>query len=423
MIGSDGKRPRVRQAERSQVRLITMDLDGAVMPDDPVRSVWAFVEGLDLSPFYDRVLSREGAAGRPAIDPKILFALWVQATLDGIGSAREVARLCDYHLQYQWICGGVIPNHHLLSDFRSLSADALDQVLTDTVAVMLSEGLVELNRVAQDGVRVRASAGAGSFRRRQRLEQMRQIAQEQVEHLREELQQDAGAGKRRQEAARERAARSRAARIQRALERMPDAEKRKRSNNGKKKTEARVSTTDPDARVMKMADGGFRPAYNIQFATDTKSKGIVGVEVTCEGTDLQLMTPMLDQVEERYEKVPAEWLIDGGYINLDAIEAADKRGCAVYGPPRQPRTSEHTPTEVRLNDSEGVAAWRQRMDSTQGKDIYKQRGATAELANAHVRRRGLYQFLVRGVDRVRSVALLHAITHNFQRLQSLQTAF
>lgn len=416
------RRVKILEAERRQVRLITLDLEAAVAENDQVRAVWAFAERVDLSSFYGQIRSEVGLPGRPAIDPRILFALWVEATLDGIGSARELERRCTVDFRYQWICGGVIPNYHTLSDFRSGSAGAFEQMLTEIVAQMLTEGLVEIKRVAQDGVRVRASAGASSFRRGKRLKEMREVAQEQVKSLGAELNDDPGATKKREQAARERAAKERLERIERALEHLPEAEARKKSNNGKKKTEARVSTTDPEAHVMKMADGGFRPAYNVQFATDTKSKVVVGVDVTSEGTDLRQMEPMITKIEQVFG--PAEqWLVDGGYVNLGVIDASAGRGCEIYAPPRVTRAPGHTPTEVRPTDSEAVAAWRTRMGSEEGKQIYKQRGATAELVNAHVRRRGLQQFLVRGIERVLSVALLHAITQNFARWRALAPAF
>jgi hypothetical protein len=288
---------------------------------------------------------------------------------------------------------------------------------------MLTEGLVELKRVSQDGVRVRASAGAGSFRRGQRLRQMREVAREQIEALAKEVDDDPGASKRRDEAARARAAKERLARIERALEQMPEAEKRKKSNNGKKKSEARVSTTDPDAYVMKMADGGFRPAFNVQFAADTKSKVIVAVEVSNEGSDMRLLDPMITKLGRLFNQTPGEWLVDGGYVTLGAIEAAAGRGCQIYAPPREPRGEGHTPTEVRPTDTTAVADWRRRMDTDEGKRIYKLRGSTSELINAHARRRGLTQFAVRGFKRVFAVTLLHAIAHNFARWRKLAPAF
>src|SRR5829696_838621 len=157
---------RVLTAQRNQIALRPVDLEATVGSDHPVRNVWAFVERLDLSALYGEIGSIEGAAGRPAIDPKILMALWLYATLDGVGSAREIERLTEVHDAYRWICGGVNVNHHTLSDFRCRPVDLLDQLLTDSVAVLMHKGLAKLERVAQDGMRVRASAGAGSFRRR-----------------------------------------------------------------------------------------------------------------------------------------------------------------------------------------------------------------------------------------------------------------
>jgi transposase len=415
---TDSKRPKILEADRRQLRLMPLDLEAAIAIDDPVRAVWAFAEQSDLSAYYAAIQSFEGELGRPATDPKILFALWIQATLDGVGSARELERLCRTDLRYQWICGGVAPNYHSLSDFRSNSADQFSAVLTNTVTVLLTEGLVELQRVAHDGMRVRASAGASSFRRGKRLKEMHAIASEQVERLREELDHDSGASKSRKEAAARRAVETRAKRIERALEQLPEVEKRKKSKNGKKKTQARVSTTDPDARVMKMADGGYRPAYNVQLATDTKGTVIVAANVTNDGTDLRSMVPLAEQVEERHGTRPPEWLADGGCVSLGSIEQMDKRGSKVFAPPKQ-RRSGRPANAPRHTDSQAIIDWRNRMQSDDGKRIYRQRGATAELVNAHFRERGLQRFLVRGLEKALSVVLLHAVTHNFKRMHAL----
>lgn len=408
-------KPRFQEADRSQLRLVPTDLDRLVAEDDPVRSVWAFVEGLNLSGFYGQIKAVEGEPGRPAIDPKILLALWIQATLDGVGSAREVARLCEMHVRYQWICGGVTPGYHRLSDFRSQSEVQFDALLTDTVTALMSKGLVNLERVAQDGMRVRASAGAGSFRTRKSLEELRKIAEEQVEALKKEVDEDPANGSRRREAAQHRAAEDRARRVKQALEELPEIEKRKKSNNGKRKSEARSSTTDPEVRVMKMPDGGFRPAFNVHLVTDTESKVIAAVEVNNHGTDQRTTVPLAEQVYERHDKNPAEWLEDGGCVTLSGIDELAKRGTAVFAPIRVPRGSQHQATDVRPTDSPAVADWRMRMASEYGKTVYKQRGATAELANAHARAHGLTQFLVRTVTKARSVVLLLAITHNMRR--------
>ncbi len=415
------KRQKVRlaEADRSQVRVMVVDPDRLVPENDQVRAVWRFVESLDLGAFYDQVKAVEGEPGRPPIDPKILMALWIQGTLDGIGSAREIARLCEMHARYQWICGGVTAGYHRLSDFRSSSEQEFDELLTDTVAVLMHKGLVDLERVAQDGMKVRASAGTGSFRSGNRLEELRTMAEEQVRYLKEEVEQDGSAGNRRREAARQRAAEDQAQRIREALAELPEIKERKKSNNGKKKSEARSSTTDPSARVMKMADGGFRPALNVHLVSDTKTKVIAAVEVNNHGTDLRMAVPLAEQVHERHGKNPSEWLEDGGCVTLDGINKFAERGIDVIAPIREPRSSGKKATEVRATDSAAVAAWRKRMDTEEAKVIYKQRGATAELVNAHARNHGLHQFLVRGVQKARSVVLLLAITHNMRRSWAL----
>jgi len=406
---------RILEANRAQMRFVPMDLEGLLAQDHQARAVWAFVERFDLSEFHARIQSREGSAGRPAIDPRILLGLWILATADGVGAAREIERLCSQHLAYQWMCGGVHVNHHTLSDFRNLSSDLLNGLLTQTVAVLIDQGLVEMKRVAQDGMKVRASAGASSFRTRKRLKELKKIVGEQVEALAQEMESDAGAGARREKSSRQREAERRDQKITLALEEMTEAESRKRSNNGKKKTEARVSTTDPAARVMKMPDGGFRPAYNVHLTTTTDSRVVVAVEVNSEGTDLQAMVPLADQVEERFKVTPQEWLADGGCSSLSNIDEMNQRQCQVFSPLRPRRNSSNKLDQPRPTDSEAVRKWRQRMTSDAGKEIYKQRSSTAEWINAQFRNHGLAQFLVRGARKALAVVLIHAITNNMQR--------
>ncbi len=248
--------PRLVYPNRTQVELRPLDLEGLLPPDHAARAVWEFVESLDLSPLYAEVESVEGRAGRPAIDPRIYMALWLYATIEGVGSARALERLTNQHDAYRWILGGVSVNHHSLSDFRVQHGEFLDQVLTQSVAVLMEQELVKLNRVSQDGIRVRASAGAASFRREPSLERCLQEAQEQVERLRAELEKEPGATSRRQLAARQRAAEDRNRRVQAALAQLPDVAAKKKAAE---KDKARVSTTDADARVMKMGDGA--PAH------------------------------------------------------------------------------------------------------------------------------------------------------------------
>jgi transposase len=404
-------RPRLRTANRQQIVFRAAPLDALLPQDHPARIIWDYVEGLDLSPLYARIKAVAGRPGRAPADPKILMALWLYATVEGIGSARQLDHLCREHDAFRWIAGDVSTNYHTLADFRTDHVECLDDLLTRSVATLMAEGLVELNRVAQDGMRVRASAGAASFRRRPTLEEAYEQAQAQLNTLREEVEEDPGAGDRRQQAARERAARERAERVKKALDRLPELEARKEPGE---KDQARASSTDPEATVMKMADGGFRPAYNVQFATATASQVIVGVEVATSGSDAGQMEPMVDQVDERYGIVPPEWLVDGGFAQHDQIEAvsAPGVGCTVYAPvpkPKDPKVDRYQP---KPSDSEAVAAWRVRMATDQAKAIYKERAATAECVNALARGRALVMLTVRGRLKALAVALWHALAHN-----------
>lgn len=426
--------PRVLLAERNQIELRAVDLEATISLDHPARNVWAFVERLDLSALYGAIGSVEGRAGRAAIDPKILLALWLYATVDAVGSAREIERLTEAHDAYRWICGGVKVNHHTLSDFRCARVELLDEWLTHSVAVLMEQDLVKLERVAQDGMRVRASAGAASFRRRSTLERCMEEARAQVQALKGEIEADPEGGHRRRRAARERAALERQERVAQALEQLAQVEEQKKKKpvakkeqesdeQYKKRSEPRASSTDSEARVMKMADGGYRPAYNVQFTTATDSQIIVGVDVNNVGSDLGQLSPMLDQVEQRYGERPAQWLVDGGYARHDDIEDAEGHGTLVYAPVPKPKDPSRDPHVALLDDSEAIAQWRERMGSDAAKDIYKQRAATAECVNAIARGRGLTQFVVRGLNKVKAVALWYALAHNLMRAVTLaQTA-
>lgn len=415
--------PRVLSPNRAQVQLRACDLEALIPAEHRVRLVWAWVEQADMSPLYARIRSREGSGGRPPIAPEILFALWLYATLEGVGSARYLARLSDEHDAYRWICGGVRVNYHTLSDFRARHEEVFDQLLGESVAVLLAEGLVSLKRVSQDGVRIRASAGSASFRRGERLERCLEEAKAQIEHLKQQPESDSGAGVRRRKAARERAARERKTRVEQALKRLPQLveikeKQAKRHKKDKRPDAARVSTTDPEATNMKMADGGVRPAYNGQFAVDTDTQVVVGVDAACEGSDSGQMNPMLEQLEKRYDRVPEEYLVDGGFASHGQIDQADER-TTVYAPVPKSRHPETDPHAPKKGDSEAVKRWRARMAEASAKAIYKERASTVECVNALVRERGLTRLRVRGRKKVRATLLLHALAHNFMRTLAL----
>jgi transposase len=414
----DGRgRPRLQRPNRGQVELRPADLESLLPADHRARAVWAFIEGLDLAAFHDRIRAIEGHSGRPPIDPAILVGLWLYAVLEGVGSARALDRLCDEHDAYRWLCGGVGVNYHTLADFRVTNADLLDELLTQSVAALLVSGGATLERVAHDGVRVRASAGAASYRSRGGLRRALDEAGAQVQRLRAELDDDPGATSRRQAAARERAAREREARVRAALEVLPELEAAKR-RNGKPADEARASTTDPEARVMRLGDGGYRPAYNGQYTTDVGSGLVCGVAVTNVGSDQGQLGPVVERLERSFGRRPTEVLADGGYASLTDIEMLEARGTAVYAPP--PTRRARTERRDQRARSERLDAWRSRMATTERQAVYRQRAATAEWVNALARNRGLQQFRVRGLDKVRSVLLWFALAHNLDRTLAIR---
>lgn len=416
---------RVVRPNRSQVELRPMDLESLLPAGHRARLVWAWVERQDLGAMYAAIKVREGGVGRSAIAPEILFALWLYGTLEAVGSARALSRLVMAHDAYRWIAGGVQVNDHALSDFRVAHGEALDELLSTSLAALLAAGAVKLERVAQDGVRVRASAGAASFRRRGTLDECLRQARGRVQALKEQIDSDPAQDSRRAQAARERAERERERRLEQALARLPEIEQAKRRNGGKSE-EARASSTDADATVMKMADGGFRPAYNAQLASDCDTQVIVGVAVVTAGSDMAQLAPMVDQVRERCGQLPPQWLVDGGYPAHEQIEAVAEH-TEVYAPVPEPRPKKdeqgnpvagdrHAP---KPDDSAAVAHWRRRMGTAQAQDIYRDRAATAECVNAQARNRGLIRLPVRGLAKVRCVALLFALAHNLMRTVAL----
>jgi transposase len=425
---------RLLQPNRSQIELRASDLESLLGEEHLARLVWGYVERQDLSRLNEAIKARGSNAGRAAIDPRILFALWLYAVLSGVGSGREVARLTREHDAYRWICGGVSVNYHALNDFRSCNEALLDEVLTANVAALAAAGAISLQRVAQDGMRVRADAGAASFRRQAALEQHLSEAGELVREVKQRAKDDPGASSRRAQAARQRAAEDREERIRAALEQLPQVQAAKRRNSHKGQggpEHARASSTDADARVMKMGDGGFRPAFNVQLATTCEDQVIVGVAVTNVGSDMGQMAPMVEQVIERAGCTPEQWLVDGGFPaheQIDAVHEQTQGKTEVIAPVPEPRRKpgktdkdgDDSPPMDKHRRKEGdsgpVAQWRERMADDEVKQQYKQRAATAECVNALARNRGLQRMPVRGLSRVRAVAYLYALAHNLMRM-------
>jgi transposase len=479
--------PRVCRPDRLQMHLRPCSLEELIPQQHQVRTLWNVVEQLDLSGFYASLQCRGSSAGRPATDPQLLVALLLWAATQGISSCREIDRLCQEHDAYKWLCGGVGINYHTLSSFRTDHAQALEELFTNVLAMLICHGLVSVHRITQDGLRVRASAGLNSFKGKKSLEEALAQATAQVEALKIQAEKESVLPQDQQRSARERAAQERAARerqerVEQALATIPQLQQIKDHRHGKKKDqqEAKASISDPQARKMKMPDSGFRPAYNIQVVADTQSRAILAVDVTDQGTDQQQSEPLRQDVQRLAQKAQElylsqqkqdeqqqqseqpqmqqdqvqpeqsqqmqqdqprqmqsepqlqssqqqsagadqpqfprftvdEHLYDGGYINLSTIERSEKEGVKIYAPPKA-TTARPDPYTPVPGDSAELIAWRQRMGTAQAKEIYQQRASTSETINADLRcHRSLEQFAVRGIDKVRCVALWSALAYN-----------
>lgn len=413
---------RVLRPERCQVRWDMVDLDSQLPPDHRARLVWSFVAGLDLGALYDRIKARDEQAGRPASDPAVLLALWLYATLEGVGAARAVARLCDYHAAYRWLCGGVPVNHDMLSAFRRDSGAVLDGLLTSSLTSLVAEGLVKLEEVAIDGTKVRARAGRGSLAQGKRLAHIEAVVSQRVAALKSELEADAGAAERKRQQRALRAAEEQAERVQRAQQRLAalEQEKAERAKRHAKAEAAKnppaVSVSDPEVRSMRLPDGSVQPAWNVQVGT---SNGfIVAIEPTDRRQDGGLAMATLDQIERRCGALPERVLADGTAITQGDIEQLSHRKPAllVYSPPPSERDDVTAETKrkrlwKRRREPEAVKEWRDRMASEAGKEVYRRRKLT-EHAHAKMKNRGFGRMLVHGIATVRVVCLLHALAHN-----------
>jgi len=415
---------RVKLAERCQVEMRFLSLDQWLDQAHRARIVWQYAESVDLSELYDQVKATRGNVGRDAIDPRILFALWLLATIEGFTSARRLADLTTRDIPYMWICGGVSVNYHRLSDFRVDHGELLERILVDSIGVLLHQELVTLECVAQDGMRVRASAGASSFRRGATLDACLAQAEKHLQELKAQDDEDSDGGNRRAKAAKERAARERLERIAQAKEELASLNERRQKNRIKKTTkEARASTTDPQAQRMKMPDGGFRPAFNVQFVTDGDSRLIIGADVVQAGGDQGQMAPMYQRVCDQYATTPKDYLIDGGFTVKDDVVDVEKNGTHVYGAlanVQKQLDQGKDPYQAKRGDEPEMAAFRERMGTEEAQKKYAQRAGIAEFPNAECRNRGLTQFRVRGLIKAKAQTMWHVLAHNFNRLCHLE---
>lgn len=433
--------PRLWEPEREVIELRAMCLDGLIGADHPARLIWAYVLRLDLRELEDAIKAREGVPGHPAITPRLLLALWLYATSEGVVSARLLARLCERDDAYRWLCGGVGVNHRTLGEFRVGHGDLVNRLLAQSVTALAAEGLIDLDMLAQDGVR--ASAGASSFRRRRRLEERIVEVKVILAELAKEVESDPAQNEQRLRKRRAQRAAERLSRLEAAVAKVAEIEaqqpKRKpkesephaaspdgeapETKDGKRPKEPRASTTDPDARVVKMADGGFRPAYNMQIASIAGEQIIVAVDVSTSSSDRGLARPMLEKINAIYGTLPKQHLIDGGFTKNDDIEWAHGVNVAMLCPPI---VNKHNtdPFAARDDDGPGVSAWRKRMDSAPGKATYRRR-SIHECINARLRQWGLVQLTVRGRTKATIALTWHALTNNIlqgARLRRLAAA-
>jgi transposase len=441
--------PRMWEPERDTIELRAMSLDSLIGADHPARLIWAYVSRLDLRELEARIKAREGVAGHPAITPRLLLALWLYATSEGVVSARLLSRLCERDDVYRWFCGGLGVNHRTLGEFRVDHGELLNRLLAESVTALAAEGLIDLDMLSQDGVRVRASAGASSFRRRGRLEEKIAAVKGLLAELAKEVDADPTANEERLRKRRAQRAVERLSRLEAAVAKVAEIEAQQSKRQSKSKPPAtpepplppssgadgapaepedgkprrkavRASTTDPDARVIKMPDGGFRPAYNMQIASVAGEQIVVALDVSTSSSDRGLARPMLEKIEATYGELPNQHLVDGGFSKNDDIEWAHGAEVAMLCPPI---INKHNtdPFAPRDDDGPGISEWRKRMQSEAGKATYRKR-SIHECINARFRTWGLLQLTVRGRAKALVVLAWYALANNILQGERLRRA-
>jgi transposase len=421
-------------ADRGQTRWDFLDLEALLPPDHRARIVVDFVESLDLSAFYEAIRAREGEPGRPPPDPAVLLALWLYATVEGVGSARQLDRLARQDVAYRWIAGGVPLNYHGLADFRVAHLEALDRLLTESVTALIAEGVVSLGEVVVDGSKVRANASRDSFKTGSNLARIEAAVEQRLAALKAEIDDDPEGSSRRRRTARARAARDmkeRAERARAALDRVR-AEKNRRAKthpqDEAKKAEPKVSLSDPDARMMRFPDGAVRPAYNAQIAATPREGLILAVEMTDRRNDAGLATPMVDDIARRYGKAPKTLVVDTYYATRRDICALAKHpagAVTVYAPPPPERGDVGARTltnrkHQRRREPESVREWRYRMATSAGQAVFRLRKRIERL-NANLKNHGFGFIPVRSLIKAKAVALWHALANNLVAAHRLRT--
>lgn len=477
-LEGEGGKPRYEVIEREQLCWRRVDVERLIGEEHAARAIWEFVGQLDLRGYEEEVRAVEGKAGRPGWEPRLVISLWIYAYSEGVNSGRAIEELCEWEPAYQWLTGARVVNAHTLTDFRVKHEAALQGLFVQVLGLLSAAGLVTLQRVMQDGTKIRAQAAAGSFRRKERVEQALRQAREQVEAVGAMSEEETS---RRMAKARQRAARERQERLEQALK-----EFNQLAEEGKDKEKRRVSTSDPEARVMKQPDGGFAPSYNVQIDTDAKAGVVVAVGVVQAGNDFEQLESGIERVKQNLGKRPQEVVTDGGFVSRDNIVAMKAGEIEFIGPCvdeagkgessyegrgvsaeyyssqfiydaqsdsyrcPQGKTLRYEGKEERhlqvsyryraqrsdcqecpvrslccpgnrvtgrsVHRSEELAEvreFRQKMQSEQAREIYRQRAPVAETPNLWIKAKfGLRQFSVRGLGKVGMEALWACLTYN-----------
>jgi transposase len=480
---AEKSKPRLKAINRQQLVMRPIDVEQLVPEDHEVRAVWEFIGRLDLSQYDEGIEVREGEAGRPAMDPRLMISLWIYAYSKGVSSAREVCRLCESDPAYQWLTGMEGVNYHTLSDFRVEHKEALDELFTEVLGLLSAEGLITLERVMHDGTKIKACASSDTFRRESRVRAHLEAARQQVAEMGDPRTTEEVSP--RVAKARQRAVQEKRERLEKALEELEKVRALKSSQEEKK--EARVSLSDPEARVMKQSDGGYAPSYNVQISTDAKEKVIVGIGVSQSGSDYEELVPAVDRVEANVGQELGQVVVDGGFTSRENILAMSEREVDLIGsmgtgtsqsagqmkrrgvdpsfypeafhydgirdtytcpaekilrangeekrpgrtnykyracatdcqrcPFQQKCCPQNGPRSiVRGVDAPEVGAFIAKMETDEGKKIYRQRGPVAEFPNAWIKAKiGLRQFRLRGLIKVGMEVLWAALTYNIKQ--------
>lgn len=322
-------RLKLRVANRSKLVLTAIALDDMLAADHKARAIVALLDRVDTRAFYSGIRTLEGKAGRSMRDPKTMIAVIVYAYSEGMGSMREVSALTEHDPALMWITGLDPICHTELSEFRREQKAGLDELFASLLTVLDQAKVIDLDQVALDGTRIRTFAGIDTFRRGKTIETKLEQARELVRKL------ESGE----QEASSERKLRAQQELIERLEACQRELEELKKTRPDKA-AEPRVSTTEPEARVMKTSQDGFVAAYNTQLMTESKNKAIVNVDVTNVSSDGQHLESALEQVKETLGKQPRQVLADGAYISADNLKKANEGKVDLVGP--WPDTTVHT---------------------------------------------------------------------------------